>query len=146
MKLFHAGDGSNPLADFKEAITGRLKEGNEASVKLGERLGRPRGRDRQARRGDRGGQAELHAERERGTGKGRAFEALVFDEIDRLPTARDDSAEHTGDGQSESGDKVGDAVVELEAMNGPSKGRIVFEMKDKKLSKPRGVARARRRA
>jgi hypothetical protein len=135
VKLFHSADGTNPLAEFKEAITGRLKEGNEASVKLGERLAALEvaigklGAETEAA-------AELHAERERGTGKGRAFETLVFDEIDRLATARDDSAEHTGDGQSESGDKVGDAVVELEAGCGPSKGRIVFEMKDKQLSKP----------
>jgi hypothetical protein len=135
VKLFNAGDGSNPLADFKEAITGRLKEGNDASVKLGERIAALEvaigklGTEAEAA-------AELHAERERGAGKGRAFEALVFDEIERLAAGRDDSAEHTGDGHSESGDKVGDAVVEIDAQNGPAKGRIVFEMKDKKLSKP----------
>ncbi|MEA2346932.1 MAG: hypothetical protein QOG62_719 [Thermoleophilaceae bacterium] len=135
VKLFNAGDGSNPLADFKEAVSNRIKEGNEANVKLAEKIG-----SLEVAIGKLGAEteaaAELHAERERGTGKGRAFEALVFDEIERLAAARDDSAEHTGDGLSESGDKVGDAVVELDACNGPSKGRIVFEMKDKQLSKP----------
>ena len=48
---------------------------------------------------------------------------------------RGDCATHTGGEQAEGGGKKGDTVVELGAADGPAAGRIVFEAKDKKLSK-----------
>ena len=45
------------------------------------------------------------------------------------------AATHTGGEQAEGGGKKGDTLVELGAAEGPAAGRIVFEAKDKKLSK-----------
>ena len=74
-------------------------------------------------------------EAERGTAKGRTFEELVHASIERISSMRGDCATHTGGEQAEGGGKKGDTLVELGAADGPAAGRIVFEAKDKKLSK-----------
>jgi hypothetical protein len=81
--------------------------------------------------------AELDAERERGTGKGRAFETLAFELVEELAAARGDVAHHVGDERSASGSKKGDIVVEVDAATGPAKARIAIEAKDERLSKNR---------
>ena len=79
---------------------------------------------------------ELLAEAEEaGTRKGRSFEELVHAVIDAIAESRDDAAHHVGDTSSEAGGKMGDTVVELGAGAGRSLGTIVFEAKNKKLSK-----------
>jgi hypothetical protein len=80
---------------------------------------------------------ELLAEAEAaGTRKGFTFEESVYRAIEELAAARGDCAGHTGGEGAEGGGKKGDVLVELGAASGPSTGRIVFEIKDKKrLSK-----------
>ena len=46
--------------------------------------------------------------------------------------------------QRESTGKKGDVVVAIGACHGPAQGRIVFEAKDRRLSRPRALAGARR--
>ena len=70
-----------------------------------------------------------------GTRKGFSFEERVHDAIERIASARGDCATHTGGEGAEGGGKKGDTLVELGAADGPSAGRVVFEAKDKKLSK-----------
>ncbi|MDQ2676897.1 MAG: hypothetical protein M3Y34_08820 [Actinomycetota bacterium] len=72
---------------------------------------------------------------EAGTRKGFSFEERVFDAVERLASVRNDCATHTGAEGAEGGGKKGDVLVELGAAHGPSAGRIVFECKDKQLSK-----------
>jgi hypothetical protein len=72
---------------------------------------------------------------EAGTRKGFTFEERVDAAIDRIAAARGDCASHTGGEGAEGGGKKGDTLVELGAAEGPATGRIVFESKDKKLSK-----------
>lgn len=72
---------------------------------------------------------------EAGTRKGFSFEERVFDAIERIASIRNDCATHTGAEGAEGGGKKGDVLVELGAAQGPSNGRIVFECKDKQLSK-----------
>ncbi len=72
---------------------------------------------------------------EAGTRKGLSFEERVFEAIERIATVRNDCATHTGSEGAEGGGKKGDVLVELGAADGPSAGRIVFECKDKQLSK-----------
>jgi hypothetical protein len=72
---------------------------------------------------------------EAGTRKGRSFEERVHDVIERIAEARGDVAVHTGDQRGEGGTKKGDTVVEIGACEGPTLGRIVFEDKDRQLSK-----------
>ena len=70
-----------------------------------------------------------------GTRKGIGFEERVHDAIDAIASARGDLATHTGGEQAEGGGKKGDTLVEIGACDGSSQGRIVFEAKDKRLSK-----------
>ena len=70
-----------------------------------------------------------------GTRKGFSFEERVFEALEAIAGSRGDCATHTGAEGAEGGGKKGDVVVEIGAATGPSNGRIVFEVKDKKLSK-----------
>jgi hypothetical protein len=72
---------------------------------------------------------------EAGTRKGFSFEEDVFGAVSEIAAARGDCATHTGAEGAEGGGKKGDVLVELGAADGPAMGRIVFEVKDKKLSK-----------
>src|SRR5919198_2526397 len=137
-RLFSAEDGANPLTDFKAAVVRGLKE-------LDARRERARETDRQqieemnrelvALRERLGGKEDLEAEQARGTAKGFTFEDRVHDAVERIAGSRGDCATHTGGEQAEGGGRKGDTLVELDAAEGPSAGRIVFEAKDKKLSK-----------
>ena len=81
---------------------------------------------------------EVEAERERGTAKGRTFEEAVADAIDAIALTQGDVAEAVGDLKEATG-KVGDVVVAIDACNGPARGRIVIEAKDRRLSKPEAL-------
>ena len=70
-----------------------------------------------------------------GTRKGFSFEERVHEALERIASARGDAAIHTGGEAAEGGGKKGDTLVEIGACDGPAQGRIVFEAKDKKLSK-----------
>src|SRR4051794_14814208 len=70
-----------------------------------------------------------------GTRKGLGFEERVHAAIAAIASARGDVAAHTGGEQAEGGGKKGDTLVEVGACEGSSQGRIVFEVKDKRLSK-----------
>ncbi|HKQ17941.1 MAG TPA: hypothetical protein VJS87_05285 [Solirubrobacterales bacterium] len=81
-----------------------------------------------------GDQRVANAE-EAGTRKGFSFEERVDAAIERIASLRGDSAAHTGAEGAEGGGKKGDTLVEVGAAAGPASGRIVFESKDRKLSK-----------
>jgi hypothetical protein len=70
-----------------------------------------------------------------GTRKGLGFEERVHEAIEAIASSRGDVATHTGGEQAEGGGKKGDSLVEIGACDGSSQGRIVFEAKDKRLSK-----------
>ncbi|MGH2983124.1 MAG: hypothetical protein ACRDK5_02530 [Solirubrobacterales bacterium] len=78
---------------------------------------------------------ELEAAIEAGTQKGCVFEDAVHDEIDRIASAGGDAAHHVGAVSNEAGSKKGDTLVEIGGANGPAKARVIFEAKDKKLSR-----------
>jgi hypothetical protein len=138
LRQFSAEDGANPLSDFKGAIVRAFRDlgtrqqtGEEAMRKRIEALTREIVELRKDDEADR-----LVAEVEAvGTRKGLSFEDRVHEAIERIASSRGDCATHTGGEQAEGGGRKGDTLVELEAAEGPSAGRIVFEAKDKKLSK-----------
>jgi hypothetical protein len=137
-KQFSATDGSNPLVDFKDGVLRALRESSEQ-----QQLGSKEQRDQIAeltreivelKERDEGDRRVAEAE-EAGTRKGLAFEELVHDAIASIASARGDAVTHTGLEQAEGGGRKGDVLVELGAADGSSCGRVVFEVKDKKLSK-----------
>ena len=136
LRQFSAQDGHNPLADFKESIVREVKRSGESHLQLIEKIAQLEGEVKLLHSG-REAEAELAAERERGTGKGRTFEQHAFELVEELASARGDVAHHVGDERSASGGKKGDIVIELDAGSGPAKGRIAIDAKDEKLSKNR---------
>jgi hypothetical protein len=93
---------------------------------------------------------EVAAERERGAAKGRSFEQQVAEAIERIASAQGDDATAVGD-VKEATRKSGDVVVGIDGCAGPPRGRIVFEAKNSRLSRPEALreldrARAERNA
>jgi hypothetical protein len=134
LRQFSAQDGHNPLADFKTAVVHEVKRSRAGHERLIEKIAQLEGEVMRLR--DAGeAEAELAAERERGTGKGREFEQRAFELVEELAAGRGDVAQHVGDERSASGGKKGDIVIEIDAASGASRGRIAIDAKDEKLSK-----------
>jgi len=134
LRQFSAQDGHNPLADFKASVVREVKRTGTAQERLIEKIAQLEGEVKRLRDADEA-QAELSAERERGTGKGREFEQQAFELVEQLAAARGDVAHHVGDERSASGGKKGDIVIEIDAASGAAKGRIAIDAKDERLSK-----------
>jgi hypothetical protein len=141
MRAFTSGDASNPLADFKNATTRTIEAFDRRQHATQQQL---LGQMAQLEKQLQALQAEkekleaVDAEREKGTAKGRTFEQGVADALDALALAQGDDAEAVGD-LAGAGGKTGDVLVSIDACNGPARGRIVFEAKDRRLSKPQAL-------
>jgi hypothetical protein len=138
VRQFSASDERNPLADFKSAAVQQIHQAaarSDATQRaLLEKMSELE-KQLQALRLEKEKLEEVDAERERGTAKGRTFEEAVADAVDTIALAQGDVAEAVGDLKEATG-KVGDVVVAIDACNGPPRGRIVIEAKDRPLSKP----------
>jgi hypothetical protein len=137
-RQFSARDGTNPLFDFKDGVIRTLQEGearrqreSEESRKRIEALTREIVELKEREDADR----RVDEAEEAGTRKGRTFEENVHDAIARIASTRGDAATHTGGEEAEGGGRKGDTLVELGAADGPAGGRVLFEAKDKKLSR-----------
>jgi hypothetical protein len=136
--LFSADDERNPLGDFKRMTAAIVKQasdrqdaGNRALVEKLSALEL----EVQRLHAEREKAEELAEEHERGTAKGREFEDAVFDALDQLAGAQGDDCDAVGDVKGATR-KTGDIVVAIDACRGPARGRIVFEAKNSRLSKP----------
>jgi hypothetical protein len=77
-------------------------------------------------------------EAERGTAKGRSFEEAVYAALDEIAVRQGDDCDAVGDLKGGTG-KTGDVVVAIEGCTGPARGRVVFEAKASRLSKPKAI-------
>lgn len=148
-RLLSAEDKTNPLVAIQARLGKAMHESEERHRHEMHRLresqaGDSRAMQKQvadlkeniARLIDQQAHEETLAEAEQaGTRKGLDFEARVHEALERIACMRRDCATHTGAEQAEGGGKKGDTLVELGAADGPATGRIVFEAKDKKLTK-----------
>ena len=141
LQQFSAADGRNPLADFKAASLAMMKRSAEQQdthlTAMRDRMAALE-RQLQGLRDEKAASVELAAERERGTAKGRTFEEAVFDAVEAIAAAQGDCAEPVGD-LTEGGGKRGDVVVSVDAATGPTRGRIVIEAKDRRISRKRSL-------
>jgi len=138
LQQFSAADGRNPLADFKAASIGAIRQmGDRQDQRLHGLLEKLAALEVQLERlqGDKQKQLELAAEQERGTGKGRTYEDAVFAAVDEIAVAQGDDADAVGDLKGATR-KTGDIVVAIDGCRGAARGTIVFEAKDRRLSKP----------
>jgi len=141
LRQFSAADGQNPLADFKAASVRAIRQmgdqQGEALRAMGDKVSALQ-LEVQRLQGEREKQLELAIERDRGTAKGRSYEEAVFEAVDAVAVAQGDDAEAVGDLKGATR-KTGDVVVGIDGCRGPARGRVVFEAKDSKLSRPEAV-------
>jgi hypothetical protein len=137
VQQFSSADARNPLAEFKAGVLREMQSSRESQSRTLQDMGVRLAALQQAlgeMRVERDKLAEIEAERDRGTAKGRTFEELVAEAIDAIAVLQGDDCEAVGDTRGASG-RTGDIVVGLDACNGPARGRIVFEVKTGKLSR-----------
>jgi hypothetical protein len=141
-KQFSADADTNPLAVFQRthlAATRQIAgEQSEHLRTMSARLEAMRVEIAQLR-AEREKLTEIAAVEDKGTAKGRTYEETVADALEALATARGDDCDAVGDLRGEGG-KKGDVVVAIDACAGPARGRIVFEAKNRKLSKNEALA------
>ena len=149
LRTLTAEDGSNPLLAIQARLGKAMLEAEERHRAEVERLRESHTKDARAMQGqvgelrkeiarllERDDADERVAEAEAaGTRKGVSFEERVHAAIEAIAGSRGDLATHTGAEQAEGGGRKGDTLVEIGACDGASQGRIVFEAKDKQLSK-----------
>ncbi|MFL5821623.1 MAG: hypothetical protein ACJ76S_13160 [Solirubrobacteraceae bacterium] len=141
LRQFSSADGQNPLADFKSASIGAIRQmGDRQDVHLRGLLEKMASleKDLQGLRDERSKQLELAEERERGTAKGRTYEEAVWEAVDAIALSQGDDCDAVGTTKGATG-RSGDVLVSIEGCRGPARGRIVFEAKDSKLSKPEAL-------
>lgn len=144
-------DAANPLVAMQVRIGKRLVEAEERHRQEAERLRESHATQSRAMQAQvselkehlarlldkQDHELELAEVEAAGTRKGLTFEERVHDAIEVVARARGDLAAHTGAEQAEGGGKKGDTLVEIGACEGCARGRIVFEAKDKQLTKNR---------
>jgi hypothetical protein len=141
-KQFSADADSNPLAVFQRthlAATRQIAgEQSEHLRTMSARLEAMRVEIAELR-AEREKLTEIAAVHDKGTAKGRTYEEAVADALETIAAARGDDCDAVGDLRGEGG-KKGDVVVAIDACAGPARGRIVFEAKNRKLSKNEALA------
>jgi len=152
-KQFMADSDDNPFAVFQRAWLGAMKQASDQQhARLREMSERMQGLvvELERARAEKEKAEAVAQEAERGTAKGRSFEEAVYAALDEIAVRQGDDCDAVGDVKGGTG-KTGDVVVAIEACAGPARGRIVFEAKASRLSKPKAVeeldrARAERQA
>jgi hypothetical protein len=138
MQRLSAGDESNPLRPVLNTVSewakGRREDQDARDVKLEEKLDQLL-QKAAALAGVQQGSEELAAAVEAGTKKGFDFEDAVHSEIERIAAARGDAAHPVGSISNEAGSKKGDILVEIGAATGAPRARLIFEAKDRQLSR-----------
>src|SRR3954452_24976165 len=122
VQQFSSADARNPLAEFKAGVVREVQSAGRAQTQTLQEMGvRLAALQQQLgeMRVERDKAAELEAERERGTAKGRTFEEVVAEAVDRIASLQGDDCDAVGDVRGASG-RVGDIVVALDACNGPA--------------------------
>jgi hypothetical protein len=141
-KQFSSGAESNPLAGFQRASLAVIRQTSDQQAAhlrvMSEKLEAVK-LELAELRAERERREVVDAERERGTAKGRTYEEAVVEAIEAIAAARGDDCEAVGDLRGEGG-KKGDVVVAIDAATGPARGRIVFEAKNRRLSRNDALA------
>jgi hypothetical protein len=140
-KQFSSDGDNNPLATFQRMAIGAMRDNSQAQAlqlkAMDEKLATLR-EDLLRLQSDKDKLEEVAAEARRGTAKGRSYEEEVATAVDALALPLGDDCQAVGDVKESTG-KAGDVVVAIGARHGPSQGRIVFEAKNSRLSRPEAV-------
>jgi hypothetical protein len=141
-KQFTSNSDANPLHGFQNAHLAATRQiagqQNDQMRALNEKLERMN-LEIARLRAEKDKLSEIAAVQDKGTAKGRTYEEAVAEALEALAGARGDDLDALGDTRGEGG-KKGDFVVAIDACSGPARGRIVFEAKNRKLSKNEALA------
>jgi Uncharacterized protein conserved in bacteria (DUF2130) len=141
VRQFSSADGTNPLAQFQKMVVHNMRQGAEqqdaALRSMHEKLAALELHIAKLH-AEKEKQSEVAAEADRGTAKGRTFEEAVYEALDRISVNQGDDCDAVGDSKGTTR-RTGDIVVALEACRGPARGRIVFEAKTAKLTRPKAL-------
>lgn len=142
LRQFSSADGSNPLADFKAA---HLRAARDAATRQEAQLEAMREQmvalklELAGLRSEREKAVDVAAEAARGTAKGRPYEEAVAEAVDAIARGMGDDSDAVGDFRGAGGRK-GDVVVDIDGCSGAARGRIVFEAKNARKSRPEALA------
>jgi hypothetical protein len=140
-RQFSSDGDNNPLATFQRMAIGAMRDNAQNQAQqlkaMDEKLALLR-EEVVKLQSEKDKLQEVAAEAERGTAKGRSYEEEVAAAIDALALPLGDDCAAVGDVKEATG-KVGDVVVAIGAGHGPAQGRIVFEAKNSRLSRPEAV-------
>jgi hypothetical protein len=140
-KQFSSDGENNPLATFQRMAIGAMRDSAQAQSEqlkaMDAKLAAMR-EDVLRLQAEKEKLEVVAAEAERGTAKGRSYEEEVAAAVDALALPLGDDCEAVGDLKEAVG-KKGDVVVAIGAAQGPAQGRIVFEAKNSRLSRPEAV-------
>jgi Uncharacterized protein conserved in bacteria (DUF2130) len=140
-RQFSSDSENNPLATFQRMAIGAMRDSAQAQATqlkaMDEKLAGLR-EELVKLQAEKDKLEQVAAEAQRGTAKGRGYEEEVAAAIDALAVPLGDDCEAVGDLKEATG-KKGDVVVAVGAAHGPAQGRIVFEAKNSRLSKPEAV-------
>jgi hypothetical protein len=140
-RQFAADSEDNPLAVYQRASLAVVKQTSEQhNTRLQEMNETIQGLrlELERLRADKEKAEAVAQEAERGTAKGRSFEEAVYAALDEVAVRQGDDCDAVGDVKGGTG-RTGDVVVAVEGCTGPARGRIVFEAKASRLSKPKAV-------
>ena len=141
LKQFSAADGSNPLAEFKQAAVRSMREAGESQERnlraLHGQMAELK-QELQGLRDERQKVQEIAAEAEKGTAKGRTFEEVVAGALDEIALGQGDLCHAVGD-ELGAGGRTGDVVVEVDGCTLRPRGSIVFEVKRSRKSRPKAI-------
>lgn len=133
VKQFSSGDASNPLADFKNGVLRVTQQQVQETVAMREQVVELKAEVARLR-AEKEKVAEVAAEHEKSTAKGRPYEQAVFEAVDAIAGAHGDLAEAVGD-EAGTGGRKGDVVIGLDGCAGPARARIVVEAKHSQVSR-----------
>lgn len=140
-KQFSSDGDNNPLATFQRMAIGAMRDNAQAqAVQLKAMDDKLAGLREEVVKlqSEKEKLEEVAAEVQRGTAKGRSYEEDVAAAVDALALPLGDDCEAVGDVKESTG-KKGDIVVSIGACQGPAQGRIVFEAKNSRLSRPEAL-------
>jgi hypothetical protein len=141
-KQFSSADESNPLATFQRAAVAAIRQSSDQQHthlrEMNARIGELQ-LELQKLQAEKAKAAEVAAEHDRSTAKGRPYEEAVFEAINAIASAQGDDCDAVGDLRGVGGRK-GDVTVDLDGCSGRPRGRIVFEAKNSKRSRNEALA------
>jgi hypothetical protein len=141
-RQFSSDGANNPLAGFQRMAIATIRQGADQQAghlrALNEQLTALKV-ELQALRAEKDKLAEVAAEHDRSTAKGRPYEEAVCEAVDAIARAQGDDCDAVGDVRGAGGRK-GDVVVDIEGCAGRPRGRIIFEAKNSHRPRKQALA------